>query len=143
MDKSQAVAFVLAGLVAGAGGSQILSSATKAGIEYNVQQIRSHPARLPDGGTQVQVETCGIVNKHDGNSAQRWCDYRPDKNMDALVAASVDRLAEAAAEGEKRQKDAQASLEKARAKQAADAEARRKARLAQPPAPAPVPGPTP
>jgi hypothetical protein len=142
MNKSQ-VALLVAGAVAGAGSTSFLTSVTREGTKYDVQVVRAVSAYLPDGGTQILSETCGLVNKHDGNTPQRWCDRRADLRMTALVGVAVDRLAEAAKAGEKKQVETTAKLEVIRQRQGVEAEKRKQERLAARDAGVPVPGQTP
>jgi hypothetical protein len=142
MNKSHA-AVLVAGLVAGATSSSFLTSATREGTKFDVQTVSAVRVPQQDGGLEVQVETCGIVNKHDGLTPMRWCDRRHDACMDKLVAGSVDRLQGAQQIGEKRNTEAQAKLEVIRQRQASEAEKRRQERVAARDAGQPVPGQTP
>lgn len=102
MTKAQIVGLLLVGITAGAGGRSLLSLTSSDGTELIVQSVGAGSARLPDGGSVLVVETCGLVRKP-GQGIARWCDQRADPRMDGLVTDSVKWLEEARQAGELRQ----------------------------------------
>lgn len=137
MGKSQAALFV-AGMLAGATGSGVLVAASRGSAEISVTSIKGVTGQAPDGGTQLEVETCGVVDKHDGSRASRWCDRRTDPHMDALAAIAIDRVVSAQHKGEDKLAKFEADKGARVARAKAEAEARKAARLdagAPPPPP--------